>query len=504
MHPNEQKPEATAFDSLDMPIEEFRKLGYEVIDAIAHYYTTIRERRIISESSSTEIEKVFQEPLPLQRQSADAIIHEWNEKVLPHSSHLGSPRWFGFVNGSGTMISVLADALATSVNMNTGGWKAGPSATEIERRSITWLAELIGYNTDCGGLLLGGGTIANFSALLTALRDKAGYDIAMHGLQSSERKGRYTIYMSEHEGHISIVKAADMLNLGRACIRRVPDHEDFTMNTSELEKMIEKDRRNGMIPFCVVGQVGSINVCAVDPLEEIARICAENDLWFHADGACGAVGAMLPEKQHLYRGLEKADSITLDPHKWLYIPYECGCLLVKDQQKLKTTFAISAPYLQNSLPTDYKGLDYFDHGPQMSRGFNALKVWMSIKHYGKEGYSQLLRQNNQCALHLHGLVLASRDFVAMHEPELFIYSFRFFPASLRGKAGDPETETSLDQFNQKITDEIMASGFAFIMTTRLRGRIVIRLSICSHRTTLEDIEQVFERLREIGERLMGE
>ena len=490
--------QAHFFQTLDMEKDAFKKLGYEVIDAIAEYYEGIKERRIISESNSKEIEQVFEESLPQRGQDATSIFGEWKQKVLPHATHLGSPRYFGFVNGSGNLISVLADALATSVNMNAGGWKAGPAATEIERRTVAWIAELINYPANCGGLFVGGGTIANFSALLTALRNTANYNTTEEGLQSDERNGKYTLYMSDHEGHISIVKAADMLNLGRASIRRVSSNDDLTMNTNALENMIDEDIKAGFLPFCVVAQVGSINVGAVDPLEDIARICSERNIWFHADGACGAVGAMLPELMHLYKGLELADSVTIDPHKWLYIPYECGCLLVKEANKLKRTFSIAAPYLQGTLPTDYKGLDYFEYGPQMSRGFNALKVWMSIKHHGREGYQKLLRQNILCAQYLHQMVSESPDFVPMHIPQLFIYSFRFFPKALRQQTDHPRLNEYLDKLNQKITDEITATGFAFIMTSKVKGHIVIRLSICSHRTTLQDIEQVFKRLQQIG------
>jgi aromatic-L-amino-acid/L-tryptophan decarboxylase len=489
------------FDSLDMDAETFRKAGYEVIDTITDYYSTIRERRIISESSSKEIERDFKEKLPHSGQEPGAILKEWNQKILPHATHLGSPRYFGFVNGSGTMISVLASALSASVNMNSGGWKAGPAATEIERRAIAWIAELIDYPDKCGGLFVGGGMIANFAALLTALRNTADYNTTEDGLQSDKRKGKYTLYMSGHEGHVSIVKAVDMLNLGRNCIRRVACNDDFTMSATALEKMIDEDRKAGYIPFCVVAQVGSINVGVVDPLDDIAEICSDRGLWFHADGACGAFGAMLPELKHLFKGLGKAHSVTLDPHKWLYIPYECGCLLVKDPEQLRRTFSMSAPYLQGTLPVDYKGLDYFDYGPQMSRGFNALKVWMSIKHYGKEGYQKLLRQNILCAAHLDKLVRATADFEPMHKPELFIYSFRFFPDELKEKTGNVQLNTYLDKINQKIADEITATGFAFIMTSKVRGHTVIRLSICSHRTTIEDIEKVFEKLQQIGKKL---
>ena len=487
------------FESLDMDQETFRKLGHEVIDNIAKYYGTIREQRIVSENSSAAIEALFRDVLPEEGEDPQTIIDDWNNRIIPNATHLGSPRYFGFVNGSGTMMSVFASAMAAAVNMNSGGWKAGPAATEIERRAITWLAELIGYHPqDCGGLFVGGGTIANQAALTTALHNHPQYNHSGDGLQSHQQ-GKFTLYMSDHEGHISIVKAADMIGLGRNSIRRVRSNEDLTMNVEALKQTIEEDFAAGNIPFCVVAQVGSINVGITDPLEGIAALCAEKNIWFHADGACGAVGAMLPELAPLFKGLDRADSVTLDPHKWLYISYECGCLLVKDPEKLRRTFSTSASYLQNSLPTDYRGLDYFDYGPQMSRGFNALKVWMTIRHYGKSGYQKLLRQNIQCAQYMHRLVTGSSNFLSLHTPELFIYSFLFFPAKLRDQPGK-NTDDYLDRLNQMIADEIMASGFAFIMTSRVKGRVVLRLSICSHRTTLKDMQLVFERLEEIGRR----
>jgi glutamate/tyrosine decarboxylase-like PLP-dependent enzyme len=407
------------------------------------------------------------------------------------------------------MIATLAEALAAAVNMNSGAWKPAPSATEIERRTIAWIAELIGYPAQCGGLFTSGGTMANFTALLTALRNTAPYDTTIEGLQRQGHQGRFTVYMSDHEGHVSITRVADLLNLGREAIRKVPSHDDFRMDVQALERMLDKDMAAGDIPFCVVGQVGSINVGAIDPLEDIARVCQERGLWFHADGACGAVGAMLPEMRPLYKGLEQADSVTLDPHKWLYIPYECGCVLVKNPEKLRRAFSMTAPYLRGTLPTEYTGLDYFEYGPQMSRGFKALKVWMNLKHYGVEGYQRLLRQNVACAKHLDRLVRASEGFEALHDPTLFIYSFRYAPKDLRSAAGESaekeeEINVHLDRVNQQIADEIQLSGLAFLMTTKVHGRTVLRLSICSHRTTLEDIDMVFAKLKELGEGLLTE
>lgn len=495
-----ENTEAPRFDSLDLEPEAFKRLGYRVVDLMTEYYATLSERPVTLPGPSAAVGQAFREPLPQTGQDPDAILNEWTQKVLPNATHIGSPRFFGFVNGSGTMLSVLAAALASSVNMNMGSWKASPAATEIERLTISWIAQLIGYPESCGGLFLGGGTLSNFVALLTALRNQADYDTTREGLQTAERPGKYTVYMADHEGHISIVRAADMLNLGRQAIRRVPSKDDFTMDAEALEKMLVEDTAIGYIPLCVVAQVGSINVGVIDPLEAIARICNARGIWFHADGACGAFGAMLPELKSRYAGLELADSVTLDPHKWLYISYECGCVLVREPEKLRRAFSIAAPYLRGTLPAEYSGMDFFEYGPQMSRGFNALKVWMTLKQYGVEGYQKLLRQNVLCARHLYELIERSEAFESMHRPQLFIYSFRYCPRDLKQSTG-AAADAYLDRLNQLIADEITASGLAFIMTTRIRERVVLRISVCSHRTTLQDIEQVFDALSGIAEKL---
>lgn len=495
--------------NLDLAPDEFQRLGYQVVDLITEYYQAIGSFPVFPTRSSTDVSRVFAEPLPQQGQAAASIIDEWKSKILPNATHLGSPRYFGFVNGSGTMIATLAEALAASVNMNVGAWKPAPAATEIERRTIAWIAELINYPTTCGGLFTSGGTMANFTAILTGLRNIAPFDTTEEGLQGESRRGRFTIYMSDHEGHVSIIRVADMLNLGRRAIRRVPSKDDLTIDIAALRKMIDEDIARGDIPCCVVAQVGSINTGAIDPLEEIAGICDEYGLWFHADGANGAFGAMLPEKQGQYKGMEKADSLTLDPHKWLFVPYECGCVLIREPDKMRRAFSMTAPYLHGTLPTEYTGLDYLEFGPQMSRGFRALKVWMSLKHYGAEGYRQLLTQSIRCAEHLDRLVHSADDFEALHEPNLFIYSFRYAPkqylTAVNGSDGPSKnTDAYLDKINQQLADGMQASGTAFIMTTRLRGRVVLRFSICSHRTTLKDIEEVFMKLQELGGELVKE
>lgn len=493
----------------DLPTDDFRRLGYRAVDMIAEYFDHLPELPVFPPRGSAEVEAVFQEALPEVGQDADAILDEWTEKVLPNLTHIGSPRYFGFVNGSGTMMAILAEALAASVNQNVGAWKPAPAATEIERRTVSWLAELIGYESACGGLFVSGGTAANFTALVTALRNAAlDGDPSNAGQQLADPsvRSRMRLYVSDHEGHVSLKRCAELLNLGPDAVRLVPSRADFTMDVVALESMLDADSSRGDFPFCVVGQAGSINVGAIDPLDEIARVCRERGLWFHVDGASGAVGAMLPEQRPLYRGMEQADSITLDPHKWLYIPYECGCVLVRDGERLRRAFSMTAPYLRGAAPTRYIGLDYLEYGPQMSRGFLALKVWMTLKHYGASGYRTLLRQNLQCAEHLHRLVQASDDFQVLHKPTLFIYSFRYAPRRYRAYVGrrpdhSARIEEHLDRINQQMADELQSSGLAFVMTSAINGRRVLRFSICSHRTTLDDIERVFGALSYLGDKL---
>lgn len=483
----------------DLSPDAFRALGYRAIDAIADHLGSLRDLPVFPGRSPDEVARAFDEPLPEHGQDPARIVDAWTERILPDASHNTSPRFFGFVMGSGTPIGILAEALAAAANMNTGGWKPAPSATEVERRTLAWLAELIGYEPACGGILVSGGTMANVTAIHTALRNAAPYDLTARGLQDDARTGRLLLYASDHEGHVSLVRAADMLNLGREALRRVPSHDDFTMDVEALRRMIAEDRARGDHPVCVVAQAGSVNVGAIDPLDAIADVCQEHGLWLHADGACGAVGAMLPEKRALYAGLARADSVSLDPHKWLYIPYECGCVLFRDPETQRRAFTMHASYLRGILPDGYQGHDFYELGPQMSRGFRALKVWMTLKHYGAEGYRALLRQNVWCAEHLDALVRADADFEALHEPTLNLYCFRFVPARLRD---DAEAHGAyLDQLNQAITDAIRGSGFAFVMTSQIRGRTVLRLSICSHRTRLEDIDQTFAELRRLGHAL---
>lgn len=485
-------------DPLDVDLKpvEIRAVSKETTDIILRLLRDIGSARVFPGKKPEEIRELLSEPLPIRPQAPLKIMKEVREKIIPNSTLLGSPRYFGFVNGSGTVMSVFGDAIAAAINQNVGAWKPAPAATELERVVIRWFAEMIGYDLETGGLLTSGGTTANVAALSTALHEKADFDVVNEGLQSPNRRGRFLLYMSDHEGHSSVVKAAQLLGLGRNSVRRVKSNDDFAMDTGHLEQLIEDDAKEGNIPFCVVGQVGSINVGVVDPLRRISEVCARHELWFHADGACGAFGRIIPRKAKLFEGLELADSVTLDPHKWLYISYECGCVLVRDAEKLRNSFTLLAPYLRGILPTEYTGLDYLEYGPQMSRGFRALKVWMSLKQIGVERYRRLLERNVALVEYLDRLVRESDEFESLCKPVLQMYCFRFVPNSGR-RLGEEE----LNRLNQRIVDEAQLTGRVFLMTTSIRGKTALRLSVTNHRTTRKDILLTFNLLGRLGRQL---
>ena len=482
----------------DIELGEFRRVGREAVEAIAAYHAELPDRFVLPAVTPAEVAARFACGLPDEGEAAGALVEDWRERVAPLLTAIGSPRHFAYVNGSGAMVGILAEALAACTNTNAGAWKLGPAAAEIERQSLRWIAEFIGYPADTGGIMVSGGTMANFTALLTALRHVAPYDTTAGGLQDACRTGRFLVYMSDHEGHVSVRRVADMLNLGRDAVRLVPSRADFTMDAEALDLMLAADRERGDLPFCVVAQLGSVNVGAVDPLEALADVCAKHGVWLHGDGACGLLAAGVPETRELFRGLERADSLSLDAHKWLGVPHDCGVVLVRHGERLRRAFSIDAPYLRGSLDGEGVALDYFEYGPQMSRSFRALKVWMVLRFFGARGLRELFSKNLGLTRRLHGLVSDHPDFEVLHEPTLYLYCFRYVPHDLAERQGEPEVRALLDRLNEEVVEAVQRSGLALLMTTRLRGRVAIRMSVCSHRTLGEDIDATFEAIARWG------
>lgn len=392
------------------------------------------------------------------------------------------------ITSSAAPIGALGDLLAAAVNPNMGGWFSGPMANEIEAQTVRWIAEMIGYPTNCGGLLVSGGNMGNFVGFLAARKTKATWDVRTAGLMG-EGARRLRVYTSS-ETHTWIHKATDMFGLGTDAIRWIPVDEQLRMDTTALKNQIQEDIEAGDLPFLVIGTAGTVSTGAVDPLSEIAAICQEYDLWFHVDGAYGAFAAMLPHEHQGVevpadlQGISLADSVAVDPHKWLYAPLEAGCALVRNPEALRTTFSYHPPYYHfadQAEPT----IDYYEYGPQNSRGFRALKVWLALRQVGRQGYVEMISDDIQLAQELYRLVDVHPELHAFTQG-LSITTFRYVPPDLA--PGSESIEVYLNQLNAELLIRLQKSGEAFLSNAVVKGTFLLRACVVNFRTSLEDIE----------------
>jgi glutamate/tyrosine decarboxylase-like PLP-dependent enzyme len=374
---------------------------------------------------------------------------------------------------------MLADFLAAAVNANVGAWKLAPMPSEIEAQTVRWIAEFIGYPADCGGLLVSGGNMANFVGMLAA--------------RAAARTAKKPLIYTSKETHTWIQKAADMFGLGADSIRWIPTDGNERMDLSALEKQIREDRERGGEPFAVVGTAGSVGTGAVDPLPEIGALCREHKLWFHVDGAYGGIAALVPGATEDLRGLAMADSVAVDPHKWLYAPLEAGCTLVRNPRALLNAFSHHPPYYN----FDDDAINYFDFGPQNSRGFRALKVWLALRQAGRAGYMRAIGDDMRLARHLYK-VLGNHPEFEVFTQNLSITTFRYVPQSLRAGIGTEKVEAHLNRLNQELLNKIDASGETFLSNAIIDGKYALRACIVNFHTTLEDVEAIPEIVARLG------
>jgi aromatic-L-amino-acid/L-tryptophan decarboxylase len=360
-----------AATSLDSDLDTLREDLRQVSDLVVRQHERIGRARVTPAKSSNEIASLFVEPLPEDPQLMTAILREVEENIFANSTLSSSPRFFGYINGSGNQAAVLAELLASSINQICAKWHFSPAASEVERGVIQWIAEFIGYPPDAGGCLLSGGSAGNLAALAVARRQKAPFDADLSGLSAGPP---LTVYVSR-EGHASLDKAMALLGMGREHLRKIPVLDDFTIDLKALEQRVTRDRANGYHPICVVGNAGTINTGAVDPLDALAEFCRIHRLWFHVDAAYGGPAAQTKIAEPLFRGLYQADSVVVNAHKWLFVPVEASCILVRHPTALRDTFRLVADYLQTENERLGDGpVDFKDYGPQLSRSFRALKV----------------------------------------------------------------------------------------------------------------------------------
>jgi aromatic-L-amino-acid/L-tryptophan decarboxylase len=479
---------------LEMEPGEFREIGHRLVDQLADRLAHIPHVLVTLDESPADLRGVLgaEHGLPLEGRGAGPLLEEATRLLFDHSLFNAHPRFFGYVTSSPAPIGVFGDFLAAALNQNVGARQLAPLATEIEAQAIRWIAELIGFPTDCGGLLVSGGNMANFVGLLAARAAKAPRDVRKEGL--SHEGGRLLVYASA-EAHGWIKKAADMFGLGTDGIRWIPTDGEQRMDASALRFRIEDDQRLGHRPFLVVGTAGSVSTGAIDPLPEIAALCREHRLWFHVDGAYGALAAQVPGSPASLRGLGQADSIAVDPHKWLYAPLEAGCVLVRDAEKLRSAFSYHAAYYH----FDDQAVNYFDYGPQNSRGFRALKVWLALRQVGRAGCLKMIGDDMLLARHLHRLLAQHPEFQPMTHG-LSVTTFRYVPHELRSQLGSEEVETYLDRLNRELLTAVEKSGEAFLSNALIGGRFLLRACIVNFHTSLGDVEALPLLLSELGRR----
>ncbi|HEY2162394.1 MAG TPA: pyridoxal-dependent decarboxylase, partial [Gemmatimonadaceae bacterium] len=411
----------------DLSPDEFRVAGKALVDRIADFLATIGDQPVAPDTTPAAVRSRLGADAPVPRVGAPAgeVLERAADVLLSGSTLNGHPRFFGYITSSASPIGALADMLAASLNANCGAWALSPVATEIERQAVRWIAELIGFPTDAGGIMVSGGNVANLVCFIAATRDRAQADVRTHGVNSG---GRMLVYASA-EVHTWLEKTADICGLGLDAVRSVPVDGALAMRADALREQIARDRRDGFRPAIVVGTAGTVGTGAIDPLRELSAIAKENDLWFHVDGAYGAPAAMLPDAPAELRALALADSIAVDPHKWLYAPLEAGCALVRRPNALRDAFAFHPRYYTFDGQVDDPPTNFYEWGPQNSRGFRALKVWTTIQQVGREGYQRMIADDIGISREMHRLASGEAELEALTQ-SLSINTFRYIPAGL--------------------------------------------------------------------------
>jgi len=467
--------------------DEFRKIGYQLVDTISNFMDTIDEKPVTTGETPRQIQKILgNDSLPEQGTSVSELFSKTSDLLLNHSLLNGHPKFFGYITSSPTPIGALADLLASVVNPNVGANILSPMATAIEKQTVKWLAEFIGIAPSSGGILVSGGNMANLTAFLAARTAKAPKSLKEDGLGNIESE---MVFYCSKATHTWIEKAAVLFGHGLKAIRWIPTNADNKMNTEILSQTIYDDLKNGKKPFLVIGNAGDVSTGVVDNLSAIATICKANDLWFHVDGAYGIPAAVIPQYKELFNGIEEADSIALDPHKWLYAPLEAGCTLVKNPQHLIDTYSAHPVYYNFSSNDEEPTLNYYEYGLQNSRGFRALKVWMALQQVGKNGYIEMIGENIALSQMLFEEAKKHSELEAVTQ-NLSITTLRYVPADYMhdGKDG----ETYLNTLNESLLNELQKGGEVFLSNAVISDKYCLRACIVNFRTSRKDIQEVVE------------
>ena len=471
--------------SIELSKEEFQHIGYQLIDRIAEFLDSIDKKPVTTTKTPSELQKILEDrALPENGISPIELLSKTSELLFNNSLLNGHPKFLGYITSSAAPLGALADLLASSVNPNVGAHILSPIATEIEKQTIKWLAEFIGVSQNYGGILVSGGNMANFTAFLAARTAKAPKSVKEFGISNSSEE--MTIYCSKST-HTWIEKAAILFGLGTKSIRWIETTPANKMDEKILEETIKEDIKNGYKPIMIIGTAGDVSTGVVDNLKNISTICKKYNLWFHIDGAYGIPAAVIPSLKSLFEGVSEADSIALDPHKWLYSPLEAGCTLVKNPQHLIDTFSSHPEYYNFTSTEGEVAQNYYEFGLQNSRGFRALKIWLTLQQVGRSGYEKLIGEDIELSKLLFKLANKHKELEEITQ-NLSITTFRYIPENFKNSIEG----NYLNKLNEEILNELQAGGEVFLSNAIVNEKYCLRACIVNFRTSKKDIEEIIE------------
>jgi glutamate/tyrosine decarboxylase-like PLP-dependent enzyme len=475
--------------SLDVDSHQFQEWIHQTGRIIAEFYDrNSDEVRVFAGKTPRQVMDLFEEPLPEKSEPVSELLKKVERDVLGSVTNNAGPRYYGYITGGGNQVAVLAEMIKASLNQNNLKWHSSPVSTELERLVMRWVAEFIGYPTDSTGVLLSGGSVANFNCLAVARKIKAPVDVAGEGLYGCPP---LTVYMSV-EGHSSIDKAVDMLGIGKNYLRKIPVDEQMRIRPDLLEEQIRRDREAGLHPICAIAVAGTTNTGAVDPLGEVADICRTYNLWFHVDAAYGGPAAKVGKVAPLFKGLERADSVVVNPHKWMYVPFEAGGVLVRNSEHLRATFSTIPDYLKSDGAADGR-IDLMEYNLPLTKEFKALKVWMTLKAYGAGAIRGAIFRDINKATYLVQKIVENDHLELMAPAPLSIVCFRYNPGGMNAE--------ELNAFNSRLIAALEQDGKIFLTGTKINGSTALRACFINHRSTLADVDWLIARVNDLCQQL---
>jgi len=477
--------------TLDFSKNEYKQLLDKSTELVLKQFGTIQTQKGYHDHSQKEVEAWFDEKLPEEGMDPTQLLNEVESKVLNTATGNLGPHMYAYVMSGGNQMAIVAEKLATTINQNQTKWHLAPAMNEIEKRVISWTAEMLDFPSDSGGVLVSGGSAAN----LTGLTVGRNIFFEKEGVRKTGLFGKkpFVVYVSE-EVHSCIDKSVELLGIGTNHLRKIQTNASFQVDVNALENQIKRDLAEGFQPFCIIGNAGTVNTGAIDDLEALANLAEKYKLWYHVDGAYGALAALLEDLKPEYKGMERADSIALDFHKWLYQPFEGGCTLVRNWDNLRRTYFKKAAYLDTELANDGNRLEYNEHYFQLSRNAKAFKVWMSIKAYGMKRLRDMIQKDIALTDYLNEQVKKSKDFELVADSKLAVSCFRYI--------GHMTSKEEIVNFNRVLMPELEKDGRVFIMGTQLKGDYAIRACLINHRKTEETTDYLLEVIREVAEKVL--